>query len=112
MLPFYRFIYFTVIHTMKTALKKLIKPPPSLDKGQFHNLCSHFQSFKVLNQVLFNWVFPAIRFADEYCIYSVKVPLLEKLRFKSLEHFITGMKVSVRSTPRFVLFLIFKPCFH
>ena len=37
---------------MKTALKKLIKPPPSLDKGELHKLDSHCQSFKGLNQVL------------------------------------------------------------
>ena len=49
---------------MKTALKKLIKPPPSLDKGELHKLRSHFQSFKGLNQVLLRGI-PAFRFADE-----------------------------------------------
>lgn len=49
---------------MKTALKKLIKPPPSLDKGELHKLCSHFQSSKGLNQVLLRGI-PAFRFADE-----------------------------------------------
>ena len=55
---------------MKTALKKLIKPPPSFDKGELHKLCSHLQSSKGLNQVLLSGI-PAFRFADEIlCLFS------------------------------------------
>ena len=43
-------------------------------------------------------VFQPLDLQMKYCTYSVKILLFQKLRFKSMGHFITGMKVSVGST--------------